>query len=296
MWNKPGTFALVRCLGCESGYLSPRPTANAIAFYYKDLYDGDGLKVEEALQHGSIAGFLNARRMRDLFRRRRPREGERHLDVGCGTGAFLVRIARVTRATAIGVDVDANALAVAERRGARLPVELKRGFLSEQGFPAGSFATISMIHFLEHSYEPNAELARAHALLEPGGAIVVEVPSYRSLARRLYRRFWFPHLAPQHVTLFSRASLAAALERAGFADVRVRDVFAPLVWLSSFVLAWHHTLGGRSRFAKSIPMRLFTLIAALVILPPFLLLDPLIAMCVALARRGDHIRATAIRK
>ncbi len=295
VWNKPGTFTLVRCRGCETGYLSPRPSRASIGFFYRDLYDADGLKVEESLQHGWIAGLLNGRRLADLFRRRRPKEGERHLDVGCGTGALVVRVARVTRATSIGTDLDANALTVAERRGKLLPVETHRGTLSEQGFAPGSFATVSMIHFLEHSYEPNTELKLAYELLERGGAIVVEVPSLRSLARRLYRRYWFPHLAPQHVTLFSRASLRSALERAGFADVRVKDCYAPLVWLSSFVLFWHHTLGGRSRFAKSLPMRLFTLLAGILLVPPFLILDPLIALLVALLRHGDHIRATALK-
>lgn len=295
VWGRPGEFALSRCGGCGGAYLSPRPPRDSIGFYYRDLYTGDGLRFEEQLQYSGIAGVLNRRRLADLFRRRRPKPGERHLDVGCGVGALVVRVARTTGATSVGVDFDRNAVATLAIRGEGLPVEAHGGTLAEQAFPAGSFATSSMIHFLEHSYDPKGELARAHALLEPGGAIVVEVPSDDSLARRVYGRFWFPHLAPQHVTLFSKKTLVRALEGAGFRDVRVKDAFAPLVWISSFVLAWHHTLGGKSRWAKNIPMRVFTALFALAFVLPLLLLDVLLALTLPLLARGDHIRATAVK-
>ena len=60
--------------------------------------------------------------------------------------------------------------------------------------------------------------------------------SIDSLARKFFRRFWLPYLAPQHITLFSRQSLAAALGEAGFEDVRVHDSYAPLVWTISFMI------------------------------------------------------------
>lgn len=297
VWGKPGNFGLVRCDGCRLAFLSPRPPREHIGFYYAELYEGDALKFEEALQHGRIAGFLNRRRMAALFARRRPGPGEQHLDVGCGVGGFLLRIVRATGCTGVGVDFDHKAVDAANRRAqeAGLPVQVRRGTLSIQDFAPASFATVSMIHFLEHSYVPAAELAHAFEVLEPGGAIVVEVPGDDSLARRVYGPFWFPHLAPQHVALFSRATLARALSDAGFEDVRVRDVFAPLVWLSSFVLWYHATLGGRSRFAKNIAVRAFTLLFAIVAFVPMLLADLLLAATLPWLGRGDHIRATGAK-
>jgi ubiquinone/menaquinone biosynthesis C-methylase UbiE len=295
VWGRPGEFSLSRCEACGSAYLSPRPPRDAIGFYYRDLYRGDGLKFEEQLQYSGIASVLNGRRLADLFRRRRPKPGERHLDVGCGVGALVVRIARATGATAAGVDFDPNAVETLARRGEKLPVEGYEGTLAQQSFAEGSFATCSMIHFLEHSYDPKAELALAHRLLADGGAIVVEVPSDDSLARRVFGRYWFPHLAPQHLTLFSKASLVRSLEGAGFRDVRVKDAFAPLVWISSFVLAWHHTLGGKSRWARNFFARLFTLVFALVFVLPMFVLDVVLALLLPLAGRGDHIRATGVK-
>lgn len=295
VWGRPGEFSLSRCEACGAAYLSPRPPRDAIGFYYRDLYRGDGLKFEEQLQYSGIAGVLNRRRLADLFRRRRPVPGERHLDVGCGVGALVIRLARATGATAVGVDFDLNAVETLARHGDGLPVEAYDGTLAQQDFPDASFATCSMIHFLEHSYDPHAELSRAHALLSDGGAIVVEVPSDDSLARRVFGRYWFPHLAPQHLTLFSKKTLVRSMEAAGFRDVRVKDAFAPLVWISSFVLAWHHTLGGKSRWAKNVFARLFTLLFALAFVLPMFALDVLLALSLPLLGRGDHIRATGVK-
>lgn len=292
VWDRPGVFTLSRCDACTLVYLSARPPRAEIGFYYKDLYRGDGLAFEEKLQHSAIARFLNSRRLAALARRRAPKPGESHLDVGCGVGAFLVHVAKATGARAVGVDFDAHAVESARRHG----VEAHAGTLADQtAFAPASFATCSMIHFLEHSFDPLQELRRARTLLEAHGAIVVEVPSDDSLARRVFGRWWFPHLAPQHLTLFSRRTLTQALEQAGFREVRVHDAFAPLVWTSSFVLFWHHTLGGRSRWARNFFLRLFTLLFAIVFLLPILATDLLLATLLPFLGRGDHIRATAVR-
>jgi ubiquinone/menaquinone biosynthesis C-methylase UbiE len=295
IWGKPGVFGFVRCDGCGLGYLSPRPPRASIGFYYKDLYEGKGLEFEEKLQGGGIAAFLNRYRLADLQSRRPLARGDRHLDVGCGVGGFIVRAAGWTDATFVGVDFDPLAVDSARRRGAGLAIEVFGGTLADQEFAPGSFATASMIHFLEHSYDPLAELALTHRLLAPGGAIVVEVPSFTSLARRLCHTWWLPHLAPQHVTLFSRATLTRALEKSGFRDVRVHDSWAPFVWISCVVLWWHEHLGGRSRWAKNILARLFTLIVMIVLLLPMLAADQILALFLPRLGLGEHIRATAMR-
>ncbi len=297
VWAKPGQFGLVRCTACSLAFLSPRPPRESIGFYYKDLYDGEGLVMEEKLQHSAIARALNRFRLRDLVSRRRPSVGDRHLDVGCGVGAFLLRVSRDTGATGVGVDFDPAAIESTLRHGrdAGLPIEAHRGTLDEQTFAPGEFATVSMIHFLEHSYDPRAELVLARDLLAPGGAIVVEVPSFRSVARRVFGAFWLPYLAPQHVTLFDRVSLKHALEESGFRDVRVGDSWAPFIWTTSFILWYHATLGGRSRFAENKAVKMLSLFLAFTLLPTLAVVDVLGSVVAARVGRGEHIRATAVK-
>lgn len=299
VWAKPGEFALVRCEKCGHGFLSPRPPRESIGFYYKDLYSSEeGIKTEENLQHSWIARRLNGRRLADLLTRRKPGVGDRHLDVGCGVGAFLLRVSRDTGATAVGVDFDPAAVASAERHGkeAGLPVEVHRGTLAEQAFAPGEFATASMIHFLEHSFDPRAELAATFRALCSGGAIVVEVPSFTALGRHVFGPFWLPYLAPQHVSLFSRETLRRALEEAGFTEVRLFDSWAPLVWTISFVLWYHRVLGGRSRFANNPLVKVLSIFLAFTWLPFLAICDVFVfSFPLAVLGRGDHIRATALK-
>lgn len=296
VWRKPGSFGLRRCNGCGLCYLSPRPRQADIGFYYDELYEGEGLEFEEALQHGRIAGWINGARMTALRKRLVQVPSPRHLDVGCGVGGLCLQIvAKGVAAHATGVDFDPSAIESARARGADEPVEFHAGTLSEQHFDDGAFTSASMIHFLEHSYEPTTELREVHRVLEPGGSLVVEVPSATALGRKVYGNYWFPHLAPQHIVLFSRDTLRRALEEAGFENVEVKDCYAPLVWFSSFVLFYHHTLGGASKLAKSIPVRLFTVLFTLVAIIPMLLTDIALAILLPRIGKGDHIRATAAK-
>ena len=283
---------------CGLAYLSPRPKRESIGFYYQDLYSkGDGIEVENHFQHSWIARILNRLRWADLAKRRVPETGERHLDVGCGVGAFLIRAARNSGATAVGVDFDRAACESARDHGrkAGLPLEIHQGMLADQAFAPGEFATVSMIHFLEHTFDPCAELGIAHRLLASGGAIVVEVPSFRSIARGVFGPFWLPYLAPQHLVLFSQKTLRASLEKAGFTDVRVHDSWAPLIWTISFMLWYHRYLGGKSRFAKNPLVILLSIILMFTWMPLLFVFDLILSLPLALAGRGEHIRATAVR-
>lgn len=296
VWHKPGTFAMSRCEACGLYYLSPRPRQEDIGFYYQNLYDNEGLQFEESLQHGRIAGRINASRMRALNKRLACRPSARHLDVGCGVGGLAKQIVlKGIATTAVGVDFEEGAIESAKEHAGDMPLEFFAGTLESQQFDADSFSSVSMIHFLEHSYDPRTELREAFRVLEPGGAIVIEVPSATALGRTFYGNYWFPHLTPQHIVMFSRDTLRRAMEDAGFVDVEVRDCFAPLVWFSSFVLWYHHTLGGSSRWKKNIGVRLFTVLFTIVAIIPLLLADLFLAVFLPLIGRGDHQRATGLK-
>ena len=86
----------------------------------------------------------------------------------------------------------------------------------------------TLIDVLEHIPYPIALLSKVRDAVEPGGWIVVKVPSgpaqrakenFRALLRRGYR----PRLADNlvHVSHFSPASLRRGLERAGWREIAV---------------------------------------------------------------------------
>ena len=291
---KPGEFALVRCLACSLVRLSPRPVREGIGFYYEGVYEGSA----EKLQTGVLAGLADRARLRDLRKRTAIRPGDRHLEVGCGFGAFVVRLARTTGASAVAIDFGKAQIESVTRRAAeaRVAIDARQGELAGQDLPAGAFRSASLLHYLEHGYDPLADLRSAHRLLADGGAVVVEVPSVDALGLALFGKFWAAHLAPQHLTAWSHVTLARALRDAGFREVRVRDGYLPFLLLLSLLQWWHWNIGGASRF-KGNPLvaNLFSALFFLLFGIPLLALDLVAGPLIAFCRRGEVLRATAVK-
>jgi 2-polyprenyl-3-methyl-5-hydroxy-6-metoxy-1,4-benzoquinol methylase len=185
---------------------------------------------------GDYAPVRFARELR-LFRRFCPGGGV--LDVGCSTGAFLRQL--VTRFpgdyTMLGTDVAGPALDYAESRG--VPI-LRTPFL-ERDFSGQWFDAVTFWAVLEHLFEPGKFLARAAAVLKPGGHCFVLVPNMNSLAVRcLGTRYRY--IMDEHLNYFTAGTLRrlAAQERA-FAIAAVRSThFNPVV-------LWQDWRGGAQR-------------------------------------------------
>jgi hypothetical protein len=59
-------------------------------------------------------------------------------------------------------------------------------------------------------------LRRLRSLAGPGAALLVEVPNYDSLTRRLHGSSWAGFHTPRHSAVYTPATLRAMLEQAGW--------------------------------------------------------------------------------
>lgn len=126
------------------------------------------------------------------------------LDVGCSTGAFLFQLQTRFGSdyTVAGVDVAGPALDYAEKKGVRV---LRESFLNlDPG--RHRFNAVTFWAVIEHLDRPQDFLAKAAALLEPGGTCFILVPNFRSLAVRLLG-VKYRYIFPQHLNYFTIASL-----------------------------------------------------------------------------------------
>lgn len=117
------------------------------------------------------------------------------LDIGCGTGALTLRVAR-RGARVVGIDVNPDMLEIARRKAAQAglseAIELQEKGVGELGeFPAQSFdAIVSGLCFSElQPQEQDYTLVQAHRLLKPGGLLLIvdEAEPPHLLRRLLFR-------------------------------------------------------------------------------------------------------------
>ena len=133
------------------------------------------------------------------------------LDFGCGEGEFLETLASINGLSCLGYDIDPTAVRVAEETGCQATTDL--GQLSHQRFDV-----VTMMHVIEHLYEPLQELRDISRVMKPGAKLIIETPNATDALINLYEceafmdfTFW-----SHHPIIYSAMSLQCLLEEAGF--------------------------------------------------------------------------------
>jgi SAM-dependent methyltransferase len=139
----------------------------------------------------------------------------RILDVGCGSGGLLDRLARVGFNNLSGADPFIEADGESSEG-----VPLMKRDLSAV---AGEFDLIMFNHSLEHVPDPIATLQAAYEKLAAGGMCLARVPTTSSEAWATYRADWVQADAPRHMVIPSRQGMALAAEGAGLRVDRTFD-------------------------------------------------------------------------
>lgn len=169
---KLGAGIRVLGVGCKNVQDAPPPPADPCRMTNDQPY----IHGYDAREHARL--LAQAGSVRDLLHGDTSyAAGSRVLEVGCGTGAQTVSLARNSPgAQFVSFDRNTESLArAAERlRAASLTnVELRREDLFALPFPPGSFDHVFVCFVLEHLPEPVRALRVLRELLEPGGSITV---------------------------------------------------------------------------------------------------------------------------
>jgi SAM-dependent methyltransferase len=137
------------------------------------------------------------------------------LEIGTGNGALLAHLRGMGFAEVLGLE---PSIAAVRNAAPETRPFIRVGSFDPSGLPTSHFSLLIANQTIEHVREPLALLASARTLLKPGGILMMVSHDYRHpLMRLLGRRA--PIIDIEHLQVFSQASLAFALERAGFAEV-----------------------------------------------------------------------------
>jgi SAM-dependent methyltransferase len=243
-----GRFSIVRCAECGLVRTEPQPD-DLGRFYPSDRYYSYRVPNTRALMRAvvrrayglpypggrlfRVAVMLTAWRLGGVP----PAPPGDLLDVGCGSGAFLLLLEDAGWRCS-GVEIDPGAVEEAHEAGLE---HVRQGDFLQAGYPNSSMDVVRFWHSLEHLRSPRAALAEARRILRPGGKLVVGVPNFGSLLSRSFRDRWFPLEVPRHLWHFDRARLHALALQAGFEVQRIRNITT-----TSAILGTIDYLRGRS--------------------------------------------------
>ena len=209
-----GEFA--RCPSCRSLWQRPFPDEARLAQIYGAGYlERWGIDGPERL--AEVRAMKEATYRAFLARIARHRTGGALLDVGCALG-FLLGEARRAGYEPYGLDRNASAV---ERARAEFGERVEACDLDDSPFPGISFSVVTLVDVLEHVPDPAALLAAVAERLEPDGVLALLLPNASSLTARILRGAW-PHLAEEHLWLWTPAGLEALLSRHGWRVLETR--------------------------------------------------------------------------
>jgi len=202
-----GEFNGVPLEKCACGLLRQQLTPEEIKEVEdreRTLYDHDWVL------HRQSVGWIFRHQARQRVRlMRKYKTSGRVLEVGCGTGEFLVE-AKKAGFDPTGVELSKP---TADYVRASYGVSVHCGTLEE--FRSDKkFDVIALFHVLEHMKDPYTLLEQAIKLANSDAIFLITVPNIESWSVRFLRRSWGV-MYKDHLYYFSKATLSGLLERAG---------------------------------------------------------------------------------
>jgi SAM-dependent methyltransferase len=157
------------------------------------------------------------------------RASSRILDVGCGSGRFLLKLREAGFQNLQGVDLYLE-------KSIEYPGGL-RILKGSIGACEGEWDVIMFHHSFEHLRDPLETLKIAVRLLATNGTLVVRIPLVSSYAWEKYGVTWVQLDAPRHFYLHSRESMGRLAGAAGLRVERVVDDSTEFQFLGSELYA-----------------------------------------------------------
>jgi SAM-dependent methyltransferase len=216
---------ILRCTQCDTAFHPAKPTVDAL----RDLYS------ERYFTAGGFEGYPDylgdepAHRTQGRYYLNRLRKlgipTGRVLDVGCAAGFFLDE-ARSQGWECSGCDISEFA---ARHAREALGLDAVHAPFLEAEFPEGTFDLITLFSVIAHLPDPPVVAKRLHALLKPGGYLLLETSNRDALAPRLLGPRWHLCSPPSVLYFFNRRSLQRLF---GAERWRLVDFSPSIKWIS----------------------------------------------------------------
>jgi len=221
------SYKLQRCRQCGMIYLNPRPREADSGRFYQHA---DYLPFTSLTSAGSLSArvYEFLRRVNLRWKRRvvtdflqrmdtQLKNGKaqfaarRLLDVGCGTGEFLVEMKNAGWQVE-GLERDERAAAWAREH---YQISVAAGGVERLAASTQQHDLITLWHVLEHLCDPGKALEILGRRLRDDGWLLIAAPNIAGIDARVYKANWAALDAPRHVNHFSLETLSRLASKHG---------------------------------------------------------------------------------
>lgn len=151
-------------------------------------------------------------------------EGIKLLDVGAGTGDFLLH-AKNSGWLVSGVEPNVTALNHAAKKGIPLKTSLEE-------VVGQCFDIVTLWHVLEHLPNLEKQIVVLSGLLKQGGSLIIAVPNFKSYDAKYYKEYWAAYDTPRHLWHFSKSSINKLFEPNGFEVIETKPMYYDSFYVS----------------------------------------------------------------
>lgn len=146
----------------------------------------------------------------------------RILDIGSGSGELALQLSKFGHDVTCN-DIDKKSLA---RISKRQKLKTLYGSIEKLSIPSSSFDAIILRHTFEHMDNPNKVIQSIRRALTKKGVVIIMLPNYDSLCRKIVGKCWSGFSIPSHRYFWTIPGLSAFLKNNGFRIVKKKTLFS----------------------------------------------------------------------